>query len=165
VAARDLWHVGLVVRDLDEAISFYTEALGLELRHRQTQENEYTCALVGYDNARLHVAQLRLPAGQWNRSGHIVELVEYERPPGIPGEPENRRLGTVHLAFEVDDIDEVRARLEARGASFHGPTQEIAAGINKGGKAVYLRDPDGNNLELIQPPANPGVPSTEGGGQ
>ena len=133
------WHVGMVVHDMDAAIAFYTEGLGLRLRHRQTQENEYTSGLVGYENVRLHVAQLSLPGGQANRSGHLVELVQYERPPGVPGEPENRRLGTCHVAFQVDDIEETRARLEARGASFHGPTQNIAAGINRGGRAVYLR--------------------------
>jgi len=45
--ARDLWHVGLVVHDIDDAIAFYTESLGLKLRHRQTQENTYTSELVG----------------------------------------------------------------------------------------------------------------------
>jgi catechol 2,3-dioxygenase-like lactoylglutathione lyase family enzyme len=55
--------------------------------------------------------------------------------------------------------------LESRGATFHGPVQDIAAGINKGGKAVYFRDPDGNNLELIQPPPAPGRPAPEGDGQ
>jgi catechol 2,3-dioxygenase-like lactoylglutathione lyase family enzyme len=152
---RDLWHVGMVVSDIESAIVFYTEGLGLRVRHRQTQENPYTSGLVGYDDARLHVAQLSLPGGQTTRSGHLVELVQYERPPGLPGEPENRRLGTCHVAFQVDDIVATRARLEARGATFHGPTQDITAGINRGGRAVYLRDPDGNNLELLQPPPRP----------
>ena len=164
MTVRNLWHVGMVVRDMDDAIAFYTEALGLSLRHRQTQDNEYTAQLVGYPNARLHVAQLELPDGgsAGARSGHFIELVQYERPPGQTPQPENCRLGTVHLALEVDDIDDARARLESRGATFHGPTQDIAAGINKGGKAVYLRDPDGNNLELIQPPATAGAPSQTG---
>ena len=152
---QDLWHVGLVVSDIETAITFYCEALGLQLRHRQTQDNEYTSNLVGYENVRLHVAQLCLAGGHASRSGHLLELVQYERPPGIEGQPENRRLGTCHVAFEVADIDVTRRRLEALGATFHGPCQDIAAGINKGGMAVYLRDPDGNNLELIQPPPRP----------
>ena len=47
-----------VVRDLDASIRFYTEGLGLRLRHRQTQDNPYTRSLVGYPDASLRVAQL-----------------------------------------------------------------------------------------------------------
>ncbi|MDV6286574.1 VOC family protein [Rhodococcus jostii] len=45
--ATSIFHTGLTVSDLDAAIRFYVEGLGFVLRHRQTQDNEYTCALVG----------------------------------------------------------------------------------------------------------------------
>ena len=54
------------------------------------------------------------------------------------------------------------ASLPALGATPLSEPNEITAGINKGGKALYLHDPDGVTLELLQPankPAPVGEPS------
>jgi len=47
----------------------------------------------------------------------------------------------------------LRPRLEAAGAVLVNEPVAITAGINTGGRAVYLTDPDGITLELVQPPA------------
>lgn len=151
MAIRSIFHVGFVVRDLDASIAFYTDGLGLRLRHRQIQDNDYTRALVGYENARLRIAQLQLPEGDPPPSGHVLELIEYEEPQGGPADPERNTMGAGHLAFLVDDIEAMTAKLAALGAAPLGAPCEITEGINKGGKAVYLHDPDGATLELLQP--------------
>lgn len=74
---------------------------------------------------------------------------------------QHNRIAAGHLAFEVDDIEERAARLVQYGAELVSDPVEITAGINKGGKALYLHDPDGITLELLQPrrlrPATTGV--------
>lgn len=149
---KDLWHVGFVVRDVERAVLFYRDVIGLALRHRQTQDNQYTSQLLGYDGARVHVAQFDLPNGGGSRSGHILELIEYEHPRGEECVAENARITAGHLAFEVDDLDAVRERIEAGGGHFYVEPVDITAGKNQGGRAVYFRDPDGVTLELLQPP-------------
>ena len=57
---RSIFHVGFVVRDLDSSLRFYCDGLGLVLRHRQLQHNAYTASLVGYPDAALEIAQLKL---------------------------------------------------------------------------------------------------------
>ncbi|HLI01078.1 MAG TPA: VOC family protein [Acidimicrobiales bacterium] len=151
MAIRSIFHVGFVVRDLDASIRFYTEGLGLRLRHCQVQDNAYTRALVGYRDARLRIAQFQLPEGDPPPSGHVLELIEYEAPPGAPADLQRNTLGAGHLAFLVDDIDTMTARLTALGATPLSEPNDITEGINKGGKAVYLHDPDGATLELLQP--------------
>jgi lactoylglutathione lyase len=151
VPVRSIFHVGFVVRDLDASIRFYCDGLGLVLRHRQLQHNAYTATLVGYHDAALEVAQFRFAAGEPPRSGHILELVSYERPPGGPADRERNTIGVGHLAFLVDDIFEYVDRLKAMGAEFVSEPVHITEGINTGGWTVYLRDPDGVNLELVQP--------------
>jgi catechol 2,3-dioxygenase-like lactoylglutathione lyase family enzyme len=151
---RNLWHVGLVVSDIERAIAFYRDALGLELRHRQEQANPYTSRLVGYDGASLKIAQMVIP-GWTSRSGHVVELIEYVNPAPDRVAPENARIGAAHLALEVADIDALRPGLEAAGATFISDPVDITAGINQGGRTVYLRDPDGITLELCEPPELP----------
>ena len=158
----DLWHVGLVVSDIERAIAFYRDALGLELRHRQDQANPYTSSLVGYEDASLRIAQLRLPGGSAARSGHLVELIEYVNPAPDRVEAVRARIGAGHLSLEVTSIAELRPRLEAAGAVLVNEPVEIVAGINRGGRAVYLHDPDGITIELVEPPPTPGEPAVEG---
>jgi catechol 2,3-dioxygenase-like lactoylglutathione lyase family enzyme len=151
MAVRSIFHVGFVVRDLDASIRFYSEGLGLRLRHRQTQDNEYTRCLVGYPDAKLRIAQFLLPEGDPPESGHILELIQYDVPEGGPADLERNTIGAGHLAFLVDDIEAMTERLTALGAKPLSPPNEITEGINKGGKALYLHDPDGATLELLQP--------------
>ena len=147
---RSVFHVGFVVRDLDASLRFYCQGLGLVLRHRQRQHNAYTATLVGYPDAALEIAQLRLSEGEPPPSGHVLELICYERPPSGPADPERSTLGAGHLAFVVDDIFAVAHHLEALGAQFINQPVRITEGINAGGWAAYLHDPDGVTLELVQ---------------
>jgi catechol 2,3-dioxygenase-like lactoylglutathione lyase family enzyme len=147
---RSIFHVGFVVRDLDASLRFYCDGLGLVLRHRQLQHNAYTASLVGYRDAALEIAQLRLPEGDPPPSGHVIELIAYERPPSGPADPERSTLGAGHVAFVVDDIFEAVARLEPLGAKLVSAPVHITEGINAGGWTVYLHDPDGVTLELVQ---------------
>lgn len=151
MAVRSIFHVGFVVRDLDASIRFYTEGLGLRLRHRQVQDNDYTRRLVGYEDASLRIAQFQLPEGEPPPSGHVLELIEYEIPKGGPSDPERNTLGAGHLAFLVDDIETMTSKLTALGATPLSEPNDITEGINKGGKALYLHDPDGATLELLEP--------------
>lgn len=154
MTVRDVWHTGFTVSDLERSILFYRDGLGLTLRHRQTQANAYTSRLVGFADACLRVAQFALP-GHDSRSGHVLELAEYVNPPGETSQPRNNRIAAGHLAFEVDSIDELVPRLTNAGATFLSHPQSITDGINRSGRTVYLRDPDGITLELVEPPRSP----------
>ncbi len=156
-----VWHYSFHVSDLDTSVDFYAGLLGLELVHRQEQANAYTRRLVGYADAHLRVAQLRVPGAAATVSSHTLELVEYvvPRPAAVPLE---RALpGTGHLAFAVDDIATEHERLQTAGVRFVSPPNAITAGVNSGGWACYFVDPDGITLELVQPPAIVPTPATE----
>jgi len=150
---RGFWHVSFTHSNLDEAIKWYTEVLGLEFVRGQVQENEYTSRLVGYPNARLKVAQLRVPGETIPLSFHHIELVEYERPRGEPVPLDTNRPGIAHWAFIVDDIQAEFKRLSGLGVRFKSEAPNlITEGVNKGGYTVYFYGPDDVTLELLQPP-------------
>lgn len=151
MSITSVWHVGFSVSDLEASIVFYRDGLGLRLHHRQTGDNPYTRTLVGYPDAVIHVAQFVIGGQAPPPSGHILELIEYEQPQGDRIEPSNARIGSAHLAFLVDDLAEAVTRVREFGGVLLSEPVEITAGINAGGRAVYLRDPDGITLELLQP--------------
>ena len=68
------------------------------------------------------------------------------------------RPGTAHVAFLVDDIQAMNRRVLAAGASEQGRITRCASGC----LAIYLNDPNGIIVELVEPPARQ-VPDRGGG--
>jgi catechol 2,3-dioxygenase-like lactoylglutathione lyase family enzyme len=148
----DVLHFSFTVRDIDRSIDWYTRVLGLELVHRQRQENAYTPILVGIPGAVLEIAQFAVPGVAPARSTHMLELVEYIAPPGRDlGELATNSVGCAHLALLVTDLSARYERMTALGVTFRNPPVEITEGANAGGLACYFHDPDGITLELLQP--------------
>ena len=151
---HDVFHFSFTVSDIETSVRWYQEVLGLELVHRQRQENEYTRRLVGMPEAVLEVAQLRIPGVEPAKSTHILELVEYRQGAGDRIALQTNNVGVAHLAFVVTAIHEEYERLRSLGVTFRNPPVEITAGANRGGYACYLHDPDGITLELLEPPSD-----------
>jgi len=149
----DVLHFSFTVSDIERSIDWYTRVLGLELVHRQRQDNEYTPILVGIPGAVLEVAQFAVPGVPPARSTHMLELVQYlaphsERPDSLP----TNVVGAAHLALLVTDIHTRYERMLGQGVAFRNPPVAITEGANAGGFACYFHDPDGITLELLAPP-------------
>jgi catechol 2,3-dioxygenase-like lactoylglutathione lyase family enzyme len=147
------WHFSFTVSNLERSVAWYTQVLGLEYLRGQEQANAYTRSLVGFPDAHLKVAQLCIPGTGVARSQHHLELVEYVAPPGRTLDLATNNTGVAHLAFQVDDIHAEFERMRAHGVRFKSDAPNaIVEGVNKGGYSIYLLDPDGITLELVQPP-------------
>jgi catechol 2,3-dioxygenase-like lactoylglutathione lyase family enzyme len=149
---RQVFHFSFTVSNLDRSVAWYTNALGLELVHRQRQDNQYTRQLVGFENAILEVAQFKIANVSPELSTHVLELVEYVQPRGKPIQLDTCNPGVAHLAFVVSDIHDEYNRLRNKGVRFRSAPVEITAGVNRGGHTCYFWDPDGITLELVQRP-------------
>jgi lactoylglutathione lyase len=144
-----LHHTGYTVANLDRSVAFYRDLLGCEVIATQSKQGGYLAAIVGYPDAHVRMAHLRAPD-----STHVIELFEYLAPTPGRAELEPRNVGTAHLCFIVADLNATYERLRAAGVEFVSPPVEVDTGINKGGLALYLWDPDGIPMELFQPPAH-----------
>jgi len=144
-------HVNLVVSDLDRMIAFYRDVLGLRITKRVTIFGEWVGSVVGLGDVHADVVYLDLDRGP------RIELIRYnkpmlDRPMGVekPNAP-----GLRHMAFGVDDIDAIVARLKQAGVRFFSDVQRVpesqvpyAGGVRK--RLVYFADPEGNLLELCE---------------
>ena len=93
----------------------------------------------------LKVAILQHPVGDF-----ILELVEYENPPGQKRALDNPFVGSSHLAFEVEDIDAAHAALLAAGYGAINPPVDVERDGAVVARAMYGLDPDGISIELFQ---------------
>lgn len=146
-----IFHTGLTVSDLDRSIAFYRDVLGLEVVTQWESAEPYLRRIVGFPDAELRIALLRLPGAP----GHQIELLEYRSPRGARGDARTCNPGNAHMAFVVEDLAAVHAELSAKGVRFKSEPVEIDHGRNRGAKAVYFLDPDDITLELVQPAPRP----------
>lgn len=129
-------YVVLVVGDLDRALPFYTDVLGLALGHRSGPF------------AQLDTGRTRVALFERRAMARTLERALRPPPEDAPG---------FELGFKVDDVDAAYAALLGRGA------RPAVAPTDRpwGQRTAYVRDPDGHWIELAQPIAGPG----RGGGQ
>ena len=118
-------HVDLVVSDMDQAVAFYTEKLGLKIRHDGRPDGGRKHTFLG-DATSSFMALEEEPGFQVEGSG-------------------KQRLG--HLAFAVDDVEAARAELSQGGVAITG---ERADEDGKA-KSYYFSGPDGIRLEIYGP--------------
>lgn len=148
-----MFHASWTVDNLDNALRFYVDLLGMEIAHTQMGDNEYTRKLVGVPRATIRCAMLKFPGTAPRFSGHIIELVEYIAAKGVKLDTKPCNVGAAHFAFVTRDARGMYARLSAAGIKFVSEPVAITAGINEGGWTCYFHDPDGFTLEMMQPPA------------
>ena len=136
-----LENVGIAVRDLEEAIAFFTD-LGLTVIGRDTVSGEWTDTAVGLDGNHAKIAMLQTPDGRGR-----LELFEYIHPDAIETDPTlPNEIGMHRVAFSVDDIDEalgIAARhgcLPLRGVATYRDLYTL----------TYVRGPSGIIVMLAQ---------------
>lgn len=139
-------HTGITVRDLEASLAFWCDVLGFERLHRARREGNFASGVTGVVGADILIAVV---AG----FGHKIELLQYVAPADrVAFAPRPCDVGSLHLAFDVDDLDAALETLEARGWLVDGAPQAIEGGSRDGTRLVYIRDPDGTTIELMQPP-------------
>ena len=140
-------HVGITVSDLDRALGFYRDLLGLRVNADSTVDEPEVAELLGLDSARIRIVDLD------SGDGRIVELIQYLEPKGRRLAYDSSDAATAHVAFTVDDLGAVRERLRAAGATIvsrRAITIIEPGGSFDGAICLYVRDPDGMILELVQ---------------
>jgi catechol-2,3-dioxygenase len=120
---RRLNHAVLYIRDVEQAVAFYTDVLGFETAHLVPGR----------------AAFLRAPE---TLNDHDLGL--FALGPNAPG-PQEGRVGLYHLAWEVGTLGElagIREKLTGRGALVGSADHQVS-------KSLYAKDPDGNEFEVM----------------
>jgi lactoylglutathione lyase len=140
------FHAGVTVSDMDAALRFYRDALGLEIAFEGESAIAYARRIWALEPERVRVVFLRVPGSET-----LVELFEFQ---GIERHAASARpcdYGAGHFCLYVDDAEAFHARAERHGfRSRAGAVVTIGDGPHAGAKVAYLVDPDGYHVEIYQ---------------
>lgn len=117
-------HVGLSVKNMEKAISFYRDVIGMEKvfdRHFDISLED----IIGEKGAKARIVHMRL-------QDSVVELFDYQNPEARPPYREQSQsdYGLIHIGFAVRDFQKTHERLKARGIKFLGKPVEIRPGVH-----------------------------------
>ncbi|MEW9673028.1 VOC family protein [Ammoniphilus sp. 3BR4] len=145
-----VYHAGITVKDIEQSIKFYTELLGLELVSRREAAEDYLFQLVAVPGLQMiKLAFLKIPG-----SDALVELLEYVGMDRFSGSCRSCDYGSGHVCLYVSDLDEMHNRLSDYGVKFKSNAPVlVTSGRNEGCKIIYMMDPDGYIIELVEPPS------------
>jgi catechol 2,3-dioxygenase-like lactoylglutathione lyase family enzyme len=146
-----LTHIGICVADWERSLRFYRDVLGFRYLSELQVAGEPTDTL-------LQLRDVELRAIYLERDGTRVELLHYTSP-GHQGDGRPRamnQLGLTHLSLRVDNLATTVDALKQAGVRILEPSKiEIPAFE---AAAVFVTDPDGTLLELVQAPGEPAAP-------
>ncbi|WP_324198280.1 methylmalonyl-CoA epimerase [Nocardia beijingensis] len=134
-------HVGIAVPDLDAAVAWYAENLGMVETHREVNEAQ-----------GVHEAMLSLP-GAPDRATALQLLAPIDAESTIAKFIDRSGPGLQQLAYRVTDIEAVSAHLRAKGLRllYEAPRHGTAdSRIN----FIHPKDAGGVLIELVEPNAN-----------
>jgi catechol 2,3-dioxygenase-like lactoylglutathione lyase family enzyme len=143
-----LFHTGITVSDLDRSVAFYVGTLGVEGARTQVSDQPYLSGVTGFPGCSLKIGFVQVEGDT-----SVLEIIEYVHPKGGQVGDEFGRAGTRHICWSVDNLSAIYERLSARGVRFLAPPSVVGEGPWRGFRGVFLRDPDGLLLELIEPPS------------
>jgi catechol 2,3-dioxygenase-like lactoylglutathione lyase family enzyme len=130
-------HVGLCVSDLPRSRRFYEEALGFGFREDLQVPDKLATRLLQVPEP------VGLTAVYLERDGFVLELLHFAREGNDPARDRTfTEPGLTHLSFTVPDVAGTCARVTELGG-------EVLADTEMRGRAIMVRDPDGQLLELL----------------
>jgi len=134
--------VGVIVNDLSAAKEFFLD-FGLEVKGEWEMEGELMGYAVGLNDVKVACVGLGTQDGQtW------IELIKFYSPSDEKDiqQPFANTLGIRHIAFTVEDIEAVVAKLKKKGTEIFSEIQQYEESY----KLCYVRGPEGIILEVAE---------------
>jgi lactoylglutathione lyase len=138
-------HFSFTVSNLDSALQFFCEGMGLEATPPSEVQSKKVQEIVGIPGACFRISLVRIP------NAGAIELIQYVRPEGARIDSKPCNPGAAHLAFVVDDIQQMYEGLLRKGVKFVSPPVWLPGNDGKGRWGVcYLKGPDDITIELVE---------------
>lgn len=147
-----LFHVCITVADIEKALEFYRDVLGLEsigsLRNEKADG-----AVLGFPGQQIEIHADHL-CGKRKEDATVIDLIEFITPKTVVGDgpyQQMNHVGITRMAFDVDDTDAIHTKLLQRGdIEMLCEPQSVLAPTGGTLRILTFKDPFGIVLELIE---------------
>jgi catechol 2,3-dioxygenase-like lactoylglutathione lyase family enzyme len=148
MSVTGFFHAGVTVSDMDVALRFYRDVLGLKVLSDGWTGGDGARRVWGFEPGKVRIVFLAVPG-----SDAVLELFDFGEVERHPASARPCDFGAGHMCLYVEDAEALHERALAHGyRSRGGEVVTIDQGPHAGAKAVYLVDADGYHVELYEKP-------------
>lgn len=138
-------HTGFITPDIEGSVRFWQDVLGFEAQPIGERRQEWIGRFMGVEHARVRLVHL------FGHGTHI-EFIEFETPKDCPANARASQGNVAHVCLMTSDVDALRARILAGGGREQGQMVAITEGVAKGRRGLYMMDPHGVLIEIVEKP-------------
>lgn len=139
-------HTGWITPDIDRSVQFWTEVMGFEAKPIGERRQPWIAAFMGVPGAQVRLVHL------YGHGGHI-EFIQFDESDTL-SVPRGSQPGAAHICLRVKNVAALRDDILVHGGSLQGELTEITEGIAAGLRGLYMRDPHGILIELVELPSS-----------
>ncbi|WP_421566686.1 VOC family protein [Ochrobactrum sp. EDr1-4] len=136
-------HTGFITSNIERSVKFWTEVMGFEAQQIGERKKPWIADFMGVPGAEVRLVHL------YGHGAHI-EFIEFQTARGEAIRPAGNQPGVAHVCLRVENLDPLIARISQNGGASQGKLTEITEGIASGLRGLYMRDPEGILIELVE---------------
>ncbi len=137
---KEMHHTGLSVTDMEKSLGLYRDILGMEVEwDANIKDISEFGTVISLPGVHERIAMLRL-------NNCRIELFQFFEPKGKKMERRQCDIGYMHVAFVVDELDNICRKLKEKGIQFYSEAQDL--GIYH---VIFFKGYDGETIELMKP--------------
>jgi len=137
---KEMHHTGLSVTDMERSLELYRDILGMEVEWDLTiKDIPAFGTIIGLPGVEERIVMMKL------NNCHI-ELFQFYEPKGKKIERRQCDIGYMHVAFVVDELDDICRKLEEKGIEFYSKAEDLGTF-----SVIFFKGFDGETIELMMP--------------
>lgn len=137
---KEMHHTGLSVADMEKSLGLYRDALGMEVEWDLTiKDIPAFGTIIGLPGVEERIVMMKL-------NNCRIELFQFFNPKGKKLDRRQCDLGYMHVAFIVDELEEICARLKEMGIEFYSEAENLGTYT-----VIFFKGYDGETIELMKP--------------
>lgn len=137
---KEMHHTGLSVADMEKSLGLYRDALGMEVEWDLTiKDIPAFGTIIGLPGVEERIVMMKL-------NNCRIELFQFFKPKGKKLDRRQCDLGYMHVAFIVDELEEICARLKEMGIEFYSEAENLGTYT-----VIFFKGYDGETIELMKP--------------
>ena len=139
---KNLRHIGIVVNDLESAISFWINVMGFVVIKKQFESGKHIDNFIGLKNCNVTTVKLQC------KDKNQIELLKFHsHNDDVSWKGQAFTTGLTHIAFTVSDLDKILTKIKLNGINVSTKSQFSPDGKVK---VIYANGPEGLILELVE---------------